>query len=131
MRSNVQNFTINQGASFKFEFSLSNADGSPRDLSDSVVRAQLRKAFASRTSVAFTVDLLDPEEGTIQLTMSPETTSTIRDGRYVYDVLLMPTDEEAIRVLEGIVVVLPGVTRDDIPEEAEPPLPESLRGWLQ
>lgn len=116
--STIQNLVVNQGASFSFEFSLSNADGSPRDLTDKEIRAQMRKAYASRISTPFTVTTPDVENGTIRLSFTPEQTLMIRDGRYVYDVIVEDLDDEDPRVLEGIVTVTPGVTREDAPEPA-------------
>jgi len=124
-----QNLTIQQGASFAFEFTLSNADGSPRDLTDIEIASKMRKAYASPNATTFTVHTPSPEEGTIKLTLTREETLAIREGRYVYDVVVLDLDGEDVRVLEGIVSVTPGVTREEseLPVEDIPlPYPSHL-----
>ena len=46
-----------------------------------------------------------------EIRMSAATTANLRAGRYMYDVLVTSSSGNKIRAVEGIVNVLPGVTR--------------------
>ena len=57
------------------------------------------------------IDIADPLNGRIILTLSSANTANISAGRYVYDVVIKDTNTNGVtRVLEGIVNVLPRVT---------------------
>jgi hypothetical protein len=49
--------------------------------------------------------------GEITLSVSAANTSVLTPGRYVYDVKITSPDDIVTRVVEGIVTVLPSVTR--------------------
>src|SRR5210317_834064 len=105
----VNNIVIDQGTNFSFTFSLDNADGTNKDLTDYSVNAQIRKSFYTSTKVDFTTDKVDAiVEITLSLTAAE--TSNLKAGRYVYDIEIV-SSSETIRVLEGIVTVTPEVTR--------------------
>jgi len=105
----VNNIVIDQGTTFSFTFSLDNADGTNKDLTDYSVNAQIRKSFYTSTKVDFTTDKVDAI-GEITLSLTAAETSNLKAGRYVYDIEIV-SSSETIRVLEGIVTVTPEVTR--------------------
>jgi len=105
----VNNIVIDQGTTFSFTFSLDNADGTNKDLTDYTVNAQIRKSFYTSTKVDFTTAKVDAT-GEITLSLTAAETSNLKAGRYVYDIEIV-SSSETIRVLEGIVTVTPEVTR--------------------
>jgi hypothetical protein len=105
----VNNIVIDQGTTFSFTFSLDNADGTNKDLTDYTVNAQIRKSYYTSTKVDFTTAKVDAT-GEITLSLTAAETSTLKAGRYVYDIEIV-SSSETIRVLEGIVTVTPEVTR--------------------
>jgi len=105
----VQNLVIDQGTTFSFTFSIQNADGTDKDLSDYSVASQIRKSYYTNTKVDVTTDTI-PLEGEVTISLTAEETSNIKAGRYVYDVEIN-SSFETLRVLEGIVTVTPEVTR--------------------
>lgn len=102
---------IEAGATFSTEVTVNDANGYPKDLTDYTVRSQLRKSYYSTTSIDFEIDVTDPLNGIIEMTISSSNTSNIRAGRYVYDVEIEDSDEVVTRIFEGIATVLPNVTR--------------------
>jgi hypothetical protein len=104
-------FTIEQNANFNTVLDLKDAGNNILNLSGYQAAAQMRKSYYSSTAIDFTVELTNPTGGQITISMTAATTSEIIPGRYVYDVLI--TDPQGIktRVIEGIVTVLPSVTR--------------------
>lgn len=105
-------FNLDQGTDFDFDIDLIEADGTPINISDYSFSSSLKKSYYSSTSVAdFTVNIIDPSNGSIVLQMSAETTSNIKAGRYLFDVKQIDYNNVTLRLVEGIITVLPQVTR--------------------
>jgi hypothetical protein len=103
---------IEQGASFTTDVDVTDANGNPKDLTDYSVYSQIRKSYYSTTSFDFDITIDDAPNGTIKMDMDPELTSSIRAGRYVYDVVIKNDEtNEVTRIFEGIATVLPRVTK--------------------
>lgn len=109
--SYVVNLSINAGATFTQSFTLE-SDGNLLDLSNFQVTAQIRKHPSSTTSLAFTSELDNQNVGVLKLTMEPFTTSQLRPGRYVYDVIIRDIITNKItRIIEGTAIVTTNITR--------------------
>jgi len=106
----IQNLYIDQGTTFSLAIVVSDQNGDAKDLTEFTVRGQLRKSYYSSTSISFTAVKSTPLEGEITISLTPTQSSALKAGRYVYDIEI-ESDEETLRVLEGIVVVNPEVTR--------------------
>ena len=112
------NLVIDQGASFTQKIDVANNDVNKQSGNNSLMNltgfhanAHVRKNYYSNTKTAFTANV-NFANGRVRLTMNATTTSTITDGRYVYDVTITNTANTAThRVAEVIVTVTPGVTR--------------------
>jgi hypothetical protein len=105
----VANIVIDQGTTFSTSINLSNDDGSAKDLSDYTARAQLRKSYYTNTYTSFTTSKVNLT-GELTISLTAEQTSSLKAGRYVYDVEI-ESSAETLRVLEGIITVTPEVTR--------------------
>jgi hypothetical protein len=111
MPAGYQELFLEQGANFNTSIILDNADGSPFDLENCIVRSSMKKSYYSANStVDFTVEVNDPLSGTLILALNYEQTANIASGRYVYDVMIKDSSNTVSRVLEGIVNVTPRVT---------------------
>ena len=73
--------------------------------------SELRKSPYSASANVFTATITGNANGQVTITMSAATTANLRAGRYLYDVLVTSSGGNKIRAVEGIVNVLPGVTR--------------------
>lgn len=102
---------IEAGATFSTEITVSNADGTSKNLSDYSARSQLRKSYYALTSTEFDVDITDSANGTITMGLTAANTANIKAGRYVYDVEIENSQGTVTRIFEGIATVLPNVTR--------------------
>jgi len=109
----ISNLTIDQGASFKAEIDVKDADGDALDLTGFTGAGQMRKTYSSSTKTDFTVEFKNPRtSGTMSISLTAAQTNALKAGRYVYDVEVTKTsDAEVTRVVEGQVDVTPGVTR--------------------
>lgn len=105
----IQNLVIDQGTTFSVTINLTTDDGSEKDLTDYTVSSQIRKSYHTNTYTALTTSKIDLA-GEITLSLTPEQTSALKAGRYVYDVEIS-SSQETVRVVEGIVTVTPEVTR--------------------
>lgn len=108
----VSNIIINSGSDFTQFFTLEGSSNSPVNLTGHTVTSQMRKWSGSSTSVGFASSITSPPTlGKISISLGSTITSTLKPGRYVYDVLLSDQLGTKNRVIEGMVLVREGVTR--------------------
>jgi hypothetical protein len=109
----VSNLIINSGATFSQDFFLANsATDVALDLNNSIVQSQMRKWSGSVGVTTFTVNVVNASNGQIRIGLAKSDTSSLKPGRYVYDVLLTNNSTNvSSRVIEGSVLVREGVTR--------------------
>lgn len=103
--------TLEQGANFNTVLDLKDSAGGILNLSGYTVAAQMRKSYYSSTATDFTIVVSDAAAGQITMTMNSANTANVTPGRYVYDVLITSGSSVKTRIIEGIVTVLPSVTR--------------------
>lgn len=106
----IQNIYIDQGTTFSLSLVVNDQNGDLKDLSDYTVAAQMRKSYYTNTSISFTAAVSLPAEGEVTISLTAVQTSAIKAGRYVYDIEITG-EGETLRVLEGIVVINPEVTK--------------------
>jgi hypothetical protein len=112
MAAAYQELFLEQGTTFTTNITLDNVDGTPLNLTGVTAKSQIRKSYYSaNTTAQFDVAINIPTSGVILLTLNAPTTANIAAGRYVYDVAIKDTTNTVTRVLEGIVNVIPQVTK--------------------
>lgn len=103
--------SIEQGTTFSTTINVNESDGSAKDLSTYSARSQMRKSYYSSSAKDFTMLKTDAAGGEITMSMTAANTSNLTPGRWVYDVEIEDQSGVVTRIFEGIVVVMPGVTR--------------------
>ena len=103
--------TVEQGANFSTTIDVKDGTNTIINLSGYTVAAQMRKSYYSTTANSFTTTITDASAGIITMAMNSANTSGLTPGRYVYDLLLTSGTGVKTRVIEGIVTVMPSVTR--------------------
>lgn len=106
----IQNLYIDQGTTYSLTITVSDQNGDVKDLTDYTVSAQMRKSYYSSTATSFTASASSPTDGEVTISLTAIQTSALKAGRYVYDIEIA-SDEETLRILEGIVVINPEVTK--------------------
>jgi hypothetical protein len=106
----VSNLVINSGVDFSQIFDLRNSANDIFSLSGCSVKSQMRKTPSSSSYYEFQVDVIDETEGKVRLSMGSTITSTIKSGRYVYDVLLTLSNTKKVITLEGTALVRTGIS---------------------
>jgi len=111
MGAYVSNITIDQGTDFSASFKLDDAGTSvPINLTQFRAYGQLRKYSSAGFGVEFLVSIPNPRKGELVIALNAIQTSALKEGRYVYDVVLVnKTDNKVYRVVEGMALVSPGV----------------------
>ena len=107
----VNNITVDSGEDFSQDFTLYETGGKLVDLTNYTAKGQLRKHADSNTAITFQIEYVDRVKGKIALNIPRWTTSLLKPGRYVYDVMLTDNTDSMSRVVEGMVLVREGVTR--------------------
>lgn len=104
--------TLNAAESFNTSINLVDVNSSPVNLTNYTVSASMKKSYyTSNIAATFTCVTSNAIGGTINLSMSYQTTSNITPGRYVYDIIIHNTVNDLVtRVYEGQVFVNPFVT---------------------
>jgi len=67
--------------------------------------------YSTNASAQFTITIPTPVNGVLSMSISAANTANISAGRYVYDVLIKNSSNNTTRVLEGIVNIVPQVTK--------------------
>lgn len=109
--ASVKNLYIDQGADFNAQITIFDDSNSPWNLTNYTGEAKIRKSYYSTNSTNFIVSFPpNRTEGTIILELASTQTSSLEQGRYLYDIVLTDSLGKKTRVLEGIVTINPGVT---------------------
>lgn len=76
------------------------------------VESQMRRSYYQQNASANIVcAITDAQNGEITMFVSKANTANIKAGRYVFDVMLTDTENATNKILEGIVTVIPRVTK--------------------
>jgi len=106
------NLTIYTGIDFAQNFIFEGFDSnSALNLSNYQICAKMRKAEESSTYTSFTTSITDIANAKVRLSMTNAVTSTLKPGKYLYDILLQDPSGDIERVVEGQVNVKRTVTR--------------------
>jgi hypothetical protein len=104
--------TIEQGANLTSTVTVSDTQGDSVNLSTYSASAQIRKSYYSSSANTLVATITGNANGQITLSMSAANTAALTPGRYVYDLIITNSVDNAVtRVVEGTAVVLPSVTR--------------------
>ena len=103
---------LEQGTDFYTSITLDDVNGDPYDLTGVAAKGQIKKSYYSTNETShFTILINDPPTGVINMSVPSANTANIAAGRYVYDVIIKDTANNVTRVLEGIVNVIPQVSK--------------------
>lgn len=104
------NLIVEQGADYDVDFTIRNDDGSPLNLTGYTAASVMKKTYTSVRSYPFVVTFINRLAGEISISMGKTETASLKEGRYVYDIVLTSPQSIANRVIQGNILVHPGVT---------------------
>lgn len=102
---------IDQGSDFTAVFELENDDNSPMDLAGFQVYSQFRKSYNSLIAYQFVASIVDQARGIISLYLSGSASSSIKPGRYLYDVEIVGVGNTKARVIQGVITINAEITK--------------------
>ena len=103
--------TLEQGATFSTTINVEDTNGVAVNLSGYTANSQIRKSYYSTTANSFTATVTGTANGEITISMTAANTANLNPGRYLYDLLITAPDATKTRVVEGIIVVSPSITK--------------------
>lgn len=103
--------TLEQGATFSTTVNVEDTQGTAINLAGYSASSQIRKSYYSTSANSFTATITSNANGEITLSMTAANTANLTSGRYLYDLLITAPNTTKTRVVEGIITVLPSVTR--------------------
>ena len=102
---------IEQGATFNTTINVEDTAGAAINLYGYTANSMMSKSYYSSSATTITSTVTGTANGEVTLTVSATNTANLTPGRYVYDVIITSPTSVVTRVVEGIVTVLPSVTR--------------------
>ena len=106
----ISNLYIDAGTTFSAIITVNDSHNNPLNLDGYTVAAQLRKSYGSTTAYDFASSVYDETSGKIQIALTATQTSSIKPGRYLYDIEIT-TGTTKSRVAEGLVIISPEITK--------------------
>ena len=106
----VNNLTINIGTDFVQTYDLYQSGGKVIDLTGYSAASSLRKHRDSNTSVSFVVGFPDRVNGKIKISIPSWTTTRLKPGRYVYDILMTKPNGDKGIIVEGTIHARAGIS---------------------
>lgn len=107
----VKNIYVDQNSNWEKTFTLYDQNHSPFNLSGYTPYAQIRKYPQTDVIAEFSCEVLNPPTlGKLVLSLDYDTVSEIKEGKYLYDILLVASDNIQIRAVEGTVEISGNIT---------------------
>ena len=106
----VNNLTINIGTDFTQTYDLYQSGGKVIDLTGYSAASSLRKHRDSNTAVSFVVGFPDRTNGKIKISIPSWTTSRLKPGRYVYDIMMTKSNGDKAIIVEGTINARAGIS---------------------
>jgi len=108
--ASISNLYVDQGSDFSFTVDLTNSDGSVMDLTGYTGAAEVKKSYSSSSAAATFSVIVTEATGQLTLELTDTQTAALEYGRYVYDCVITASGGDKTRIVEGQVIVTPGVT---------------------
>ena len=108
----ANNIVIPSGCEFQLPLTIMDSGGdSALNLTGYAVTSMMRKhAESSSLSAQFVVGITSAADGEIILSLASTTTAALKEGRYVYDVMLTSNNNSKSIAVEGTALVRVGIT---------------------
>lgn len=106
----VRNLTIPTNTDFSFIFNFIDFSNNPINLTGYTGASVLKKSPVSlNSSAVFSVSFPNRTNGQVQISLGSSLNTSLKPGRYSYD-LLLNSGTKKIRAVEGTAIVTAGVT---------------------
>jgi len=103
--------TMEQGATFLTTINVTDVYNNSVNLTSYTAASMMRKSYYSNSFHVIDAEVTGTANGEVTLSVTSANTAAMTPGRYVYDVTINDGANTVTRIVEGIVTVLPSVTR--------------------
>jgi hypothetical protein len=108
----LANLFIDQGTDYAITIDVTDSAGEILNLTGYTAASQIRKTYSSSSATQTFATAVNASAGQVSLSLTDTQTNAMEAGRYVYDLNITKTStSETTRVVEGQVILTPGVTR--------------------
>lgn len=107
----ISNLYIDAGSTFNAIVTVRGTDGNVLNLTGFTVASQIKKSYGSLVAYNFSASIYDGPSGKVRIVLSSTLSSTIKPGRYLYDIEVTAPSLEKLRVVEGLVIITPEITK--------------------
>jgi len=113
MTQPIYDIAVNQNATFKMSFQLTDSASVPIDITSWSFTGSIKETAQSTTTLATFTASADVTQSIVTISLTPFQTNQLTSTAYVYDIIatnIGPTVDEVYRILQGKVKVNLGVT---------------------
>ena len=113
MAAGTFNIIIEKRASFSFETTFTQADGSALDLTNRTLGGEIRRNFDNALEATFTIVKTNATSGIVTISLSKADTSALTENPCTYDVFADVTVdgvETSLKLLTGSVTIVKNIT---------------------
>lgn len=111
MASGTYDITIEKRASFAFTARLKNCDGTPYNLTNKTLRAQIRRKFDEVLQAEFSIQETDSINGIVVVSLTKEQTAGLVEAESCYDIFAdYDNGGGSDKVLQGNVTIIRNCT---------------------
>lgn len=108
------NLYVNQGVTFSASLELTEDDGDSYEITNQQFFCSVKRVYSSTPVFSANVTISEGSPtNDLTLTILPEHTADLEPGKYQYDVIMLKSSGEVEKILEGLMFILPTVTRLD------------------
>lgn len=110
MSALTYNISIERNADYSVTLILKDAGGSPIDLTDATVDAEIKQDYYFPSLVSFTVEKSNPAGGQVALSLNAAQTALLHPGPLKYDVFAKFQNGTFQKLMKGIVTIDTNIT---------------------
>lgn len=106
------NLYVDQGTDYVIDLDLTTTAGSDYPVSNKSFFCNIKKLYSSAISANADITVISNSNNTlIELSLSPAATQDLDPGKYTYDVVMITQGGTQTKILEGLMHIVPTMTR--------------------
>ena len=110
MAAGTFNITIEKRATFSFETTFTQADGSALDLTDRTLIGEIRRYFDNGLEASFTITKTNATGGIATISLTKTQTASLSENECTYDIFADHTDGTTLKLLTGSATIVKNIT---------------------
>lgn len=104
------NLYVDQGTDFLIDLDIS-IDNENITISDKTFFCSFAKLYSSTASANASVTPLVGNNSILEFSINGSTTENLEPGKYVYDVVMISPSGIKLKIIDGLITIIPTITR--------------------